>query len=139
GRAVVVIGEVNRQMPFMLGPAVIGADTFDLLLEHSRYEYDLFAPPNQPLSTADSAIGVYGGRLVRDGGTLQIGIGEIGDAVVYGLQLRQQQNAEFREILNGLKAQDRFGPVLDAAGGDSPFEAGFDGGAGEFAVGVLCL
>ena len=139
GREVVVIGEVNRQMPFMLGPAVIGADTFDLLLEHSRYEYDLFAPPNQPLSTADYAIGLYGARLVRDGGTLQIGIGEIGDAVVYGLQLRQQQNAEFREILNRLKAQDRFGPVLDAAGGDSPFEAGLYGCTEMFVDGFLDL
>src|ERR1700744_4265258 len=139
GREVVVIGEVNRQMPFMLGPAVIGADTFDLLLEHSRYEYDLFAPPNQPLSTADYAIGLYGARLVRDGGTLQIGIGEIGDAVVYGLQLRQQQNAEFREILNGLKAQDRFGPVLDAAGGDSPFEGGLAGRTEMFVDGFLDL
>ena len=38
-------------------------------------------------------------RLVRDGGTLQLGIGELGDAVCYGLQLRHQQNEEFREIL----------------------------------------
>src|ERR1700690_562715 len=29
GRELVVIGEVNRQMPFMLGPAAVGADTFE--------------------------------------------------------------------------------------------------------------
>ncbi len=29
-RTVVVIGEVNRQMPFMLGPAAVGAESFDL-------------------------------------------------------------------------------------------------------------
>ena len=103
GRAVVVIGEVNRQMPFMFGPAQVESEIFDYLIEHPRYDYDLFAPPNQRLSTADYAIGLYGARLVRDGGTLQIGIGELGDAVVYGLQLRHQQNAEFLEILRGLQ------------------------------------
>ncbi len=127
GRELVVIGEVNRQMPFMFGPAAVSADTFDSLLEHPRYEYDLFAPPNQRLSTADHAIGLYGARLVRDGGTLQIGIGELGDAVVYGLQLRQQQNVEFREMLQGLKAEERFGRALDAVGGTAPFEAGLYG------------
>src|SRR5580692_3645836 len=108
GRSVIVIGEVNRQMPFMFGPAAVDAETFDSLIEHPRYDYDLFAPPNQRLSTTDYAIGLYGARLVRDGGTLQIGIGELGDALVYGLQLRQQQNGEFREILQGLKATQRF-------------------------------
>jgi acyl-CoA hydrolase len=139
GRKVVVIGEVNRQMPFMLGPAAVGAETFDSLLEHPRYEYDLFAPPNQRLSTVDYAIGLYGAQLVRDGGTLQIGIGELGDAVVYGLQLRQQQNTEFREILAGLKAQERFGPTLDAIGGSAPFESGLYGCTEMFVDGFLDL
>jgi acyl-CoA hydrolase len=124
GRSVLVIGEVNRHMPFMFGPAAVHADTFDYLIEHPRYDYDLFAPPNQRLSTADYAIGLYAARLVRDGGTLQIGIGELGDAVVYCLQLRQQQNAEFLEILRALKAPDRFGETLESIGQASAFETG---------------
>ena len=139
GRDLVVIGEVNRQMPFMFGPAVVAAETFDALIEHPRYDYDLFAPPNQRLHTADYAIGLYGARLVRDGGTLQIGIGELGDAVVYGLQLRHQQNTEFREILRGLKATERLGTVLDANGGAAPFEAGLYGCTEMFVDGFLEL
>jgi acyl-CoA hydrolase len=139
GRDLVVIGEINRQMPFMFGPAAVAAETFDSLIEHPRYEYDLFAPPNQRLRTADYAIGLYGARLVRDGGTLQIGIGELGDAVVYGLQLRHRQNAEFREILQGLKAAERFGPQLDASGAASPFEAGLYGCTEMFVDGFLDL
>jgi acyl-CoA hydrolase len=139
GRDVVVIGEVNRQMPFMYGPAAVSADTFDSLIEHPRYDYDLFAPPNQRLGTVDYAIGLYGARLVRDGGTLQIGIGELGDAVVYGLQLRQQQNTEFREILQGLKAQERFGAGLDLIGGAAPFEAGLYACTEMFVDGFLDL
>jgi acyl-CoA hydrolase len=139
GRDVVVIGEVNRQMPFMYGPAAVSADTFDSLVEHPRYDYDLFAPPNQRLGTVDYAIGLYGARLVRDGGTLQIGIGELGDAAVYGLQLRQQQNTEFREILQGLKAQERFGESLDRIGGAAPFEAGLYACTEMFVDGFLDL
>jgi acyl-CoA hydrolase len=139
GRDLVVIGEINRQMPFMFGPAAVAAETFDSLIEHPRYDYDLFAPPNQRLHTADYAIGLYGARLVRDGGTLQIGIGELGDAVVYGLQLRHQQNVEFREMLQGLKATERFGAVLDANGDASPFEAGLYGCTEMFVDGFLDL
>jgi acyl-CoA hydrolase len=139
GRDVVVIGETNRQMPFMFGDAAVSTETFDFLIEHPRYDYDLFAPPNQRLSTADHAIGLYGARLVRDGGTLQIGIGELGDAVVYGLQLRQQQNLEFREILQGLKAAERFGPALDGIGGAAPLEAGLYACTEMFVDGFLDL
>src|SRR5580704_7594242 len=139
GRDLVVIGEVNRQMPFMFGPAAVAPETFDSLIEHARYDYDLFAPPNQRLSTADYAIGLYGARLVRDGGTLQIGIGELGDAVVYGLQLRHQQNVEFCEMLQGLRATERFGAVLDANGGAAPFETGLYGCTEMFVDGFLDL
>jgi acyl-CoA hydrolase len=124
GREVVVIGEVNRNMPFMFGPAAVAGDTFDFLLEHDRYDYELFAPPNQRLQAADYAIGLYGAALVRDGGTLQLGIGELGDAVVYGLQLRHQQNIEFREMLRAFRAAERFGDTLDAVGGAAPFDSG---------------
>jgi acyl-CoA hydrolase len=139
GRDVAVIGEVNRQMPFMLGPATIPAETFDFLVEHPRYDYGLFAPPNRGLQTVDYAIGLYAARLVRDGGTLQLGIGELGDAVVYGLQLRQQQNAEFRGILQAMQATVRFGEPLDSNGGDAPFDAGLYGCSEMFVDGFLDL
>ena len=75
----------------MLGAANVGAETFDLLLDHSRYDYDLFAPPNPALATVDHAIGLHASALVRDAGTLQIGIGELGDSIVYSLLLRHQR------------------------------------------------
>jgi acyl-CoA hydrolase len=139
GRDVVVIGEVNRQMPFMFGPAAVSADTFDYVLDSPRYEFDLFAPPNPKLSSVDYAIGLYGANLVRDGGTLQLGIGELGDSVVYGLQLRQQQNAEFREALRTHAAGERFGASLDAIGGSAPFERGLYACTEMFVDGFLDL
>lgn len=123
GRDLVVIGEVNRQMPFMFGPAQLGAENFDFLLEDARYEYDLFAPPNPALGTAEYAIGLHCAALIKDGGTLQLGIGELGDAVVYALQLRQQQNGEFRELLGNLKFAERSSKAA-RLGGLEPLQQG---------------
>lgn len=124
---VVVIGEVNRQMPFMFGAAEVEAETFDFILEHPRYEYDLFAPPNTAIATVDYAIGLHAAALVRDGGTLQLGIGALGDAVAYCLQLRHQQNGEFREIIQSLGISERFADEVGELGGEEVFEEGLYG------------
>ena len=137
--ALVVIGAPNRQMPFTFGPAVIGAEQFDFLVEHPRYEANLYSPPNARLSTVDHAIGLHAARLVRDAGTLQLGIGEIGDAVVYALQLRHQRNDEFREIHRLMRTPERFGTAPAAIGGDGPFETGLYGCTEMFLDGFLEL
>ena len=59
---------------------------------------------------------------MRDGGTLQIGIGQVGDALAQGLIVRHRDNARFREIMQRL-APDR--PVAGAEAG--PFEKGLYG------------
>jgi acyl-CoA hydrolase len=102
GREVVVIGEVHGAMPYMLGPAELEASRFDYLVEHPRYDYELYAPPNLPLQTTDHAIALHASTLVRDGGTLQIGIGEIGDALVYALLLRHRENAAWRAAVTAI-------------------------------------
>jgi acyl-CoA hydrolase len=101
---VVLIGQVHRQMPFMLDRALIDSERFDYLIEDERYEHALFCPPNPAIGTVDHAIGLRASALVRDGGTLQIGIGELGDAIVYSLLLRQQQNAVYRQVLQSIAA-----------------------------------
>ena len=67
-----------------------------------------------------------------------LGIGER-DAVVYALQLRHQQNGEYREILRSFKAAERFGATLDAVGGDAPFESGLYACTEMFVDGFLDL
>src|SRR6267142_2062877 len=76
-----------------------------------------------PLGTVDHAIGVYASALVRDGGTLQIGIGELGDSLVYALLLRHQQNAAWRGALQALGTAT-VTPLIHAAGGEAPFCVG---------------
>src|SRR5437588_11430055 len=123
GRDIVMVGQTHAQMPFMTGHALIDPGCFDFLVDHPRYDYDLFCPPNPPLGTVDHAIGVYASALVRDGGTLQIGIGELGDSLCYALLLRHQQNAAWRGALEALGSATP-APLMHEAGGDAPFSAG---------------
>ena len=138
GQAVVLVGQVHREMPFMLGAANVGADTFDLLLDHSRYDYDLFAPPNPSLSAVDHAIGLHASSLIRDSGTLQIGIGELGDSIVYSLLLRHQQNEAWRRALSDAHTE-RSAALIDSIGGRTPFTAGLFGATEMFVDQMLDL
>jgi hypothetical protein len=56
----------------------------------------LFGPPNGKVSTADYAIGLHASSLVADGGTLQIGIGSLGDAIAQALIVRDRHGDEYR-------------------------------------------
>ena len=138
GNPVVLLGQVHREMPFMLGAASLSADHFDLLLDHSRYDYDLFAPPNPSLSTVDHAIGLHASSLVRDGGTLQIGIGELGDSIVYSLLLRHQQNEAWRRALLDT-GTERSAALIDGIGGRAPFATGLFGATEMFVDQMLDL
>ena len=138
GTPVVMLGQVHREMPFMLGAANLPADDFDLLLDHSRYDYDLFAPPNPSLSTVDHAIGLHASSLVRDGGTLQIGIGELGDSIVYSLLLRHQQNEAWRRALVDA-GTERSAALIDSVGGRAPFTTGLFGATEMFVDQMLDL
>ncbi len=138
GQPLVVLGQVHREMPFMLGAACVAPDTFDLLLDHSRYDYDLFAPPNPALATVDHAIGLHASSLVRDAGTLQIGIGELGDSIVYSLLLRHQQNDAWRRALTDL-GTERSAALLDEIGGRAPFSTGLFGATEMFVDQMLDL
>jgi acyl-CoA hydrolase len=123
GRDIVVVGETHVQMPFMGGHAQVDPRQVDFLVDDPRYDYDLFCPPNPSLGTAEHAIGLYASSLVRDGGTLQVGIGELGDSLVYALLLRHQRNGEWRDALAALGTRSTV-PLMRFAGGDEPFAAG---------------
>src|SRR6185369_13768132 len=138
GRPVVMMGQVLREMPFMLGAANVGADTFDLLLDNPRYDYDLFAPPNPALATVDHAIGLHASALVRDGGTLQIGIGELGDSIVYSLLLRHQRNDAWRRAC-AAAGTERSATLIDAEGGRDSFTTGLFGATEMFVDQMLDL
>jgi acyl-CoA hydrolase len=136
GRTVITIGQVHGQLPFMYRRAMVEPGYFDFIVRNPDYDTTLFAPPNLSVSVADFAIGMHASTLIRDGGTLQIGIGSLGDAIVYGCQLRHTANASYRAIATGLGVDDR---LADAVGGLGPFAEGLFGCSEMFVNGFLHL
>lgn len=109
---VLLIACHNRQLPFMENGAVVPAQAFDMILTDPRGTHDLFAPPNMKVSLQDYAIGLYTSALVKDGGTLQIGIGSLGDAISHGLLLRERDNAGYCAVLGDL-FEHELSPLVD--------------------------
>ena len=117
-----LVGQVNSELPFMPGAGDLSADEFSAVLDGPETEFPLFAPPSEPITDTKYAIGLHAANLVRDGGTLQIGIGQVSDALAQGLIVRHRDNARFHEIVKRL-APDA--PV--AAGTTGSFEKGLYG------------
>src|SRR6267378_5979648 len=92
-----LIGQVNSELPFMPGAGDLAADEFSAVLDSPATDFPLFAPPSEPITDTKYAIGLHAASLVRDGGTLQIGIGQVGDALAQGLIVRHRDNAQFHE------------------------------------------
>lgn len=97
-----ILGQVNSELPFMPGQGDLPADEFHAVLDSPETDFPLFAPPSEPISDTKYAIGLHSAGLVRDGGTLQIGIGQVGDALAQGLIVRHRDNAAYREIMSRL-------------------------------------
>jgi len=116
--------QLNKNLPFMFGDALVNRNTFDFVLDNADLEYKIFGPPKLAVSDRDFLIGLYISTLIRDGGELQVGIGAIGDALVYTLLLRHQRNDEYLALLRDFEIMEKFGSVIDRIGGTAPFEEG---------------
>ncbi|PVY78944.1 acetyl-CoA hydrolase/transferase-like protein [Tamilnaduibacter salinus] len=126
GAPVMLVGETNRNLPYLGNDARVASDLFDLLYDRPSDDYPLFPVPEQPISAADHLIGFYASALIQDGGTLQVGIGSLGSALVYSTVLRHTQNAAWRAVFNKLDVAGRF-PVVTEWGGTEPFREGLYG------------
>jgi len=112
-----MVAQVNSELPFMPGEGDLAADEFHAVLDSPETDFPLFAPPSELVSDTKYAIGLHSAGLVRDGGTLQIGIGQVGDALAQSLILRHRDSAAYLDIMSRL------------APGQAPRESGaFDKG-----------
>ncbi len=138
GAPAVGVGMVNRRLPFMGQDAIVDADYFDLLVDLPDYDHEPFAMPSSPVSLADHAIGLHASGLLPDGGTLQIGIGSLGDAIVQGCCLRHEHNRAWREALNAM-GQGEMPAEIARYGGTGAFDTGIYGASEMFVEGFLTL
>ena len=134
GRSCIAIGQVHSDLPFMENDAEIGVDAMDLLVSNSDYDKTLFAVPNAAVPLQDYATALHASSLIADGGTLQIGIGALGDAVAYSCILRQQHNSEYRAALSALTHQQA--AIADPC---EPFEQGLYVSTEMFVNGMMHL
>jgi hypothetical protein len=115
-----LVAQVNSELPFMPGAGDLPGEEFSAVLESPDTEFPLFAPPSEPVPDSKYAIGLHAAGLVRDGGTLQIGIGQAGDALAQGLILRHRDRAQFEATVKRLAPA---GPPFET----EPFEKGLYG------------
>ncbi len=126
GEPVALVGELNRNLPFMGNDAAVEASVFDVLLEHERSDYPLFSAPQMAIGPEDHMIGFYASALLKDGGTLQVGIGSLGAALVHSTILRHKQNEQWRSVFDHFHVADQY-PVVNELGGREPFKLGLYG------------
>ncbi|QNH06465.1 acetyl-CoA hydrolase/transferase family protein [Pseudomonas sp. B11D7D] len=137
GETVLSVAQIHSDLPYMSGDAHVPRDTFDIHIVEDECT-TLFSTPNMPVTQQDHCIGLLASTLVRDGGTLQIGIGAMGDALASALMARQDDNGRYRALLQALGAEAWAGEIA-ANGGLAPLQQGLYGCSEMFVNGLLAL
>jgi acyl-CoA hydrolase len=136
GKKILTIAQVHDDLPFMYNRADVAPEYFDVVVRNPHYNTTLFAPPNLSVTSTDFAMGLHASSLIRDGGTLQIGIGSLGDAIVYACKLRHEQNLAYQNVLANLGADL---DLVQAVGGTDTFDQGLYGSSEMFVNGFMHL
>lgn len=114
GKKIVKIGVVHGGLPFLEGDAAVDDSFFDAILEAPENHHELFALPRMPIDAVSHAIALHASTLVEDGGTLQIGIGSLSEALTHALLLRHGQNEKYRKAAAGTgRAVDNLSPFKE--------------------------
>src|SRR4051812_15013876 len=109
-RGGLVVAQVNRQMPFTFGDAVLPVEAVDLAVE---VDEPLPAHVGGEPDDASRLIGERVSALVPDGATLQLGIGAVPDAVLPGLVRRRGLRVWTEMFSDGVLALDKAGALDD--------------------------
>ena len=135
GERIFAVGVINYKLPFMPNDAEVSAEQFDMIIDDPAGTHTLFSTPNMKVGLSDYAIGLHASSLVQDGGTLQIGIGSLGDAIVHSLILRDQDNATYQQMIKRLNHNLTLSSELEI----TPFVKGLYGCSEMFVNGFLKL
>ncbi|UVL61551.1 acetyl-CoA hydrolase [Pseudomonas sp. B21-032] len=137
GETILMLGQVHAELPYMPGASELPRNDFDLLIDRPE-NTRLFSTPNMPVTTQDHFIGLHASTLVRDGGTLQIGIGAMGDALTAGLLARQADSEAYQALLADINLTP-WHSLIEREGGLQPFARGLYGCSEMFVNGLLAL
>jgi len=123
-RGGLVIAQLNPRVPRTYGDAVLAADAVDYAIEADA---PLASPAPRPVSETSAPIGDRVAALVPDGGTLQLGIGTVPDAVLAALTGRRGLRVWSEMFSDGVLALEKAG-ALDP---DQQITASFAFGSAE--------
>jgi acyl-CoA hydrolase len=113
GNCIKVVGVVHPDLPYMTEDAEVDENFFEVIVDSTEVNHELFALPHEPIAPSDFMIGLRASLLMPDDGTLQIGIGSLSVALIHALILRHRNNALYREMTNPLIAhQERHQKML---------------------------
>lgn len=104
----VVIGEINKQMPFIQGDNLIHVSELDYIVEG---DYPLYEIPLPKIGPVEEAIGKNVAQLIKDGDTLQLGIGAIPDATLKFLKDKKNLGIHTEMFSDGVLELIRAGVV----------------------------
>jgi acyl-CoA hydrolase len=107
-RGGLVIAQINPNMPYTYGDAVLPAEAIDYAIEA---DVPLPSPPPRPVPDACASIGDRVAALVPDGATLQLGIGAVPDAVLAALCLRRDLKVWSEMFSDGVLALEKTGAL----------------------------
>ncbi|MCL1834285.1 MAG: hypothetical protein FWG49_07275 [Leptospirales bacterium] len=132
GKKFVAIAEVNDNMPFMYGDAIVDKNSYDVILQGETFNTKVFGAPKDPVSLIDHMIGLNVSPLIKDNGTIQVGIGALGDAIVAGTILRNEHNEVYNEVLEKTGIISRYDDLINEWGGTGVFKKGLYGSSEMF-------
>jgi acyl-CoA hydrolase len=110
-KARVVIAEVNEQVPFTLGDAVLPASRIDCAVHVSRTPVEV--PPAR-IGDTDQAIAGYAADYVEDGSVIQVGVGAVPDAILRLLTDRRDLGVHSGMIGDGVVDLVEAGVITNA-------------------------
>lgn len=137
GETILILGQVHGDLPYMPGDSELSIEDFDLLIDEDEHT-TLFSTPSMPVNLQDHMIGLHASTLIRDGGTLQIGIGSMGDALSAALLARQGDNEGYRDLLDAIDITP-WRTLIEQQGGVEPFARGLYGCSEMFVHGLMVL
>jgi 4-hydroxybutyrate CoA-transferase len=107
----VVIAQINKNMPRTFGDCFIHVDDLDYIVEADAPLIEL--PPPQ-ITDIEKEIGKHCASLIKDGDTLQLGIGAIPDAVLLFLKEKKDLGIHSEMISDGVVELAEAGVVNNA-------------------------
>jgi acyl-CoA hydrolase len=107
-RGGLVIAQLNPNMPYTYGDAVLPTEAIDYAIEA---DVPLPSPPPRPVPEVCAAIGDRAAALVPDAATLQLGIGAVPDAVLAALGERRGLKVWSEMFSDGVLALEKAGAL----------------------------